>query len=252
VTLRAVLDLFSLGNWNLETSIITQPANQRRPRCFHSRFRFRILGEIASFPHDFEIKWSDSCLWPGCTRVKRGQGNSTDGKHLSVFLRIMYYRCGMTPTCASCHRRAIRTQVKVHGRPTFNLPRLSCCCYARHHRADMAGARQGETPTTPAAPVGNSQQDISETQLQGREVTPASWAAAKRDLTWTTTSLLKSYLKLLSVVGVSNTVNKIKIDAIAARMRQHRIPLRCLEDAEIARHMLAAANANDYGEDCVV
>jgi hypothetical protein len=54
--LRAVLDLFSFGNWKLETSIITQPANQRRPRCFDSRFRFRILGEIARFRHDFEIK----------------------------------------------------------------------------------------------------------------------------------------------------------------------------------------------------
>jgi hypothetical protein len=86
----------------------------------------------------------------------------------------------------------------------------------------------------------------------GREVTPASWAAAKRDLTWTTTTQLKSYLKLLSVFGVSNAVNKMKIDAIAARMRQHRIPLRCLEDAKIARDMLAAAKANDYGNDCVV
>jgi hypothetical protein len=116
----------------------------------------------------------------------------------------------------------------------------------------MAGARQGETPTTPVPPVGNSQPGISETQLQGREVTPASWAAAKRGLTWTTTTLLKSYLKLLSVVKVSNAVNKIKVDAIAARMRQYRIPLRSLEDAEIARDMRAAANGNDSGEDCAV
>jgi hypothetical protein len=76
--------------------------------------------------------------------------------------------------------------------------------------------------------------------------------AAKRDLTWTTTATLKSYLKLLSVVGVSNAVNKLKIDAIAARMRQHSTPLRCLEDAEIARDMLAAAKVNDYGDDIVV
>jgi hypothetical protein len=131
---------------------------------------------------------------------------------------------------------------------------------------------QGLTPTTPLvtvvtrliadtptqneghdlATIGSIQLDINETQLQGREVPPASWAAAKRDLTWTTTANLKSYLKLLSVVGVSNAVNKLKIDAVAARMRQHSILLRCLEDAEIARDMLAAAMANDYGDDIVV
>jgi hypothetical protein len=54
--LRAVLDLFIFGNWNLESSIISQPANQMYPVSCHSRFRFRIVGEIAGFPHDFEIK----------------------------------------------------------------------------------------------------------------------------------------------------------------------------------------------------
>jgi hypothetical protein len=97
--------------------------------------------------------------------------------------------------------------------------------------------------------IDNDQRDLSEAQLQGRDVPPASWAAAKRDLTWTSTTQLKSYLKILSVIGVSNAVNKLKIDAVAARMQQHRISLCCLEDAEIAREMLAAAKANDYGDD---
>jgi hypothetical protein len=86
--------------------------------------------------------------------------------------------------------------------------------------------RQGVTPTTPLvtvvtriiadtttqneshdlATIGSIKLDISEMQLQGREVPPASCAAAKRHLTWTTTANLKSYIKLLSVVGVSNAV----------------------------------------------
>jgi hypothetical protein len=77
----------------------------------------------------------------------------------------------------------------------------------------------------------NDQRDVSEAQLQGRDVPPASWAAAKRDLTWTPTTQLKSYLKILSVIGVSNAVNKLKIDAVAARVQQHRVSLCCLEDA---------------------
>jgi hypothetical protein len=100
-------------------------------------------------------------------------------------------------------------------------------------------------------PIGNIQPDTSEKQLQATEVTPASWAATKRDLTWTTTTQLTSYLQLLSVVGVSNAVDKMKIDAIAARMRQHRIPLRFLEDAETGRDMLAVVNANDNGDICI-
>jgi hypothetical protein len=44
----------------------------------------------------------------------------------------------------------------------------------------------------------------------------------------------------------------MKMDAIAARIRQHRIPLHCLDDAEITSDMLAAAKANDYGDECLV
>jgi hypothetical protein len=74
------------------------------------------------------------------------------------------FRSGLSPTCASCHRRAIRTQVKAHGRPTLNLPRLSCSCYSTHHRADMASASHaserarstGEGNTSGAAPIAAS------------------------------------------------------------------------------------------------
>jgi hypothetical protein len=61
---------------------------------------------------------------------------------------------------------------------------------------------------------------------------------------WKSTTQLKSYLKILSVIGMSNAVNKLKIDAVTARMRQHRILLCYLEDAEIAHEMLAAAKCS--------
>jgi hypothetical protein len=54
------------------------------------------------------------------------------------------------------------------------------------------------------------------------------------------------------VIGVSNAVSKLKNNAVPARMRQHGISLCCLEDAGIAHEMLAAATANDYGDDLTV
>jgi hypothetical protein len=125
-----------------------------------------------------------------------------------VFLRIISYRSGITPTFASCHRCALDVVGASARRNSVNAVAL-------------VGTQLIAHVTTHAerhnlAPIGNIQPDISETQLQAREVTPASWAATKRDLTWTTTTQLTSYLQLLSVVGVSNAIDKMKIDAIAA------------------------------------
>jgi hypothetical protein len=102
---------------------------------------------------------------------------------------------------------------------------------------------------------GSIQPYIAEThafQVQRREVPPASWDAAKLELGMTTTTQLKAFLKLISVVGASNAPNKLKIDAVAARMRQHNIPLCCLEDAEDAHDILAAIKDNNDGNDAAV
>jgi hypothetical protein len=88
---------------------------------------------------------------------KKGQGDdSNDGKHLSVFLRIMSYRSGMTPTCASCRRRALDV---AGGTPATPLPPLARNSLTRLPRLNVA-----------TLTIGNIQPDIREAQLQGSEV----------------------------------------------------------------------------------
>jgi hypothetical protein len=53
---RSILYLCSLGNWKLETSIITQPANQRHLRRFPFSFPFPNFGGNRSFHPRFRNK----------------------------------------------------------------------------------------------------------------------------------------------------------------------------------------------------